>query len=114
MKHLNKWFLSLILFFTCIFNINAQQSLSIEDALKIALKNNYEIQIASNNLKVNQTNNTIGNAGMLPKVTASVVDNNNIQNLSQTRSDGTVNSVNNGKSNSLTYGVGLDWTIFDG
>lgn len=114
MKHLNKWFLSLILFFTCIFNINAQQSLSIEDALKIALENNYEIQIASNNLKVNQTNNTIGNAGMLPKVTASVVDNNNIQNLSQTRSDGTVNSVNNGKSNSLTYGVGLDWTIFDG
>jgi len=114
MKHLNKWFLSLILFFTCIFNINAQQSLSIEDALKIALENNYEIQIASNNLKVNQTNNTIGNAGMLPKVTASVIDNNNIQNLSQTRSDGTVNSVNNGKSNSLTYGVGLDWTIFDG
>jgi len=114
MKYLNKWFLSLILFFICIFNSNAQQSLSIEDALKIALENNYEIQIASNNLKVNQTNNTIGNAGMLPKVTASVVDNNNIQNLSQTRSDGTVNSVNNGKSNSLTYGVGLDWTIFDG
>jgi outer membrane protein TolC len=114
MKHLNKWVLSLILLFTCIFNINAQQSLSIEDALKIALENNYEIQIASNNLKVNQTNNTIGNAGMLPKVTASVIDNNNIQNLSQTRSDGTVNSVNNGKSNSLTYGVGLDWTIFDG
>jgi len=114
MKHSNKWFLSLILLFIYIFNVNAQQSLSIEDALKIALENNYEIQIASNNLKVNQTNNTIGNAGMLPKVTASVVDNNNIQNLSQTRSDGTVNSVNNGKSNSLTYGVGLDWTIFDG
>ncbi len=114
MKHLNKWFLSLSLLFICIFNANAQQSLSIEDALKIALENNYEIQIASNNLKVDQTNNTIGNAGMLPKLTASVVDNNNIQNLSQTRSDGTVNSLNNGKSNSLTYGVGLDWTIFDG
>lgn len=98
----------------CIAKTNAQEVLTIEDALKIALENNYEIQIASNNLKVNQTNNTIGNAGMLPKLTATIVDNNNIQNLSQTRSDGTVNSVNNGKSNSLTYGVGLDWTIFDG
>ncbi|MEO8253422.1 MAG: TolC family protein [Flavobacterium sp.] len=94
--------------------LQAQQTLSIEEALKIALENNYEIKIASNDLKVDQTNNTIGNAGMLPKVTASVVDNNNIQNISQTRSDGTVNSLNNGKSNSLNYGVGLDWTIFDG
>ncbi|HTG65209.1 MAG TPA: TolC family protein [Flavobacterium sp.] len=105
---------SLILFLICIAKTNAQEVLTIEDALKIALENNYEIQIASNNLKVNQTNNTIGNAGMLPKLTATIVDNNNIQNLSQTRSDGTINSVNNGKSNSLTYGVGLDWTIFDG
>lgn len=114
MKHSNNWFLSLMLLFVCIFNSNAQHTLSIEDALKMALENNYEIQIASNNLKVEQTNNTIGNAGMLPKLTASVVDNNNIQNLSQTRSDGTVKSLNNGKSNSLNYGVTLDWTIFDG
>lgn len=105
---------SLILFLICIVKTNAQEILTIEDALKIALENNYEIKIASNDLKVDQANNTIGNAGMLPKLTATVVDNNNIQNLSQTRSDGTVNSVNNGKSNSLNYGIGLDWTIFNG
>lgn len=105
-------FLILVLLLTA--SLQAQQTLSIEEALKIALENNYEIKIASNDLKVDQTNNTIGNAGMLPTVTASVVDNNNIQNISQTRSDGTVNSLNNGKSNSLNYGVGLDWTIFDG
>ena len=105
---------SLFLFLFCITKINAQEVLTIEDALKIALENNYEIKIASNDLKVDQTNNTIGNAGMLPKLTATLVDNNNIQNLSQTRSDGTINSLNNGKSNSLNYGVGLDWTIFDG
>lgn len=105
---------SLILFLICIAKTNAQEILTIENALKIALENNYEIKIAANDLKVDQANNTIGNAGMLPKLTATVVDNNNIQNLSQTRSDGTVNSLNNGKSNSLNYGVGLDWTIFNG
>ena len=113
MKLKNRYQL-LILVLLSATSLQAQQTLSIEEALKIALENNYEIKIASNNLKMDQTNNTIGNAGMLPTVTASVVDNNNVQNLSQTRSDGTVNSVDNGKSNSLTYGVGLNWTIFDG
>ncbi len=37
-----------------------------------------------------------------------------IQNISQTRSDGTVTKLDNAKNNSLNYGVGLDWTIFDG
>lgn len=113
-KYSNQWFLLSLLLFICTMNTNAQQILSIEEALKIALENNYEIKIAANDLKMDQTNNSIGNAGMLPKFTASIVDNNNLQNISQTRSDGTVNSLNNGKSNSLNYGVGLDWTVFDG
>lgn len=105
---------SLILFLICIVKTNAQGVLTIEDALKTALENNYDIKIAANNLKVNQTNNSIGNAGMLPTLTANVVDNNNIQNLSQIRLDGTENSLNNAKNNSLNYGVSLGWTIFDG
>lgn len=105
---------SLILFLICIVKTNAQGVLTIEDALKTALENNYDIKIAANNLKVNQTNNTIGNAGMLPTLTANIVDNNNIQNLSQIRLDGTENSLNNAKNNSLNYGVSLGWTIFDG
>ncbi|GGA74720.1 membrane protein [Flavobacterium palustre] len=105
---------SLFVLLFCIANANAQQILTIEEALKTALENNYEIKIAANNLEVNKTNNAIGNAGMLPTLTANLVDNNNIQNLSQTRLDGTENSLNNAKNNSLNYGVSLGWTIFDG
>ena len=100
--------------FFCFFKGNAQDVLTLEDALKIALENNYDIKIAKNDSKISQTNLAIGNAGMLPKVTASVVDNNGIQNLSQTRADGTTNSLDNAKNSSLTYGANLDWTIFDG
>jgi len=107
-------FRSLLLFFFCILKMNAQEILTIEDAVKIALENNYEIKIASNNLNIDKTNATTGNAGMLPKVTASLVDNNGIQNLSQTRADGTVNTLDNAKSSNLNYGVGLDWNIFNG
>jgi outer membrane protein TolC len=51
---------------------------------------------------------------MLPKITASITDNNAIQNLSQTRADGTVLTRDNANNSSLNYGVGLDWTVFDG
>jgi len=104
----------LILFLFCIAKSNAQEILTIEDAMKIALENNFEIKIAKNNSKISETNTTIGNAGMLPTATASVVDNNSIQNSSQTRQDGTTTSLNNAKNNSLNYGVSLGWTIFDG
>ena len=105
---------SLILFLFCIAKSNAQEILTIEEAMKIALENNFEIKIAKNNSKINETNVTIGNAGMLPTASASVTDNNSIQNSSQTRQDGTTTSLDNAKNNSLNYGVSLGWTVFDG
>jgi hypothetical protein len=59
------------------------------------------------NLRVDETNVSSGNAGMLPRATASVTDNNSVQNLNQTRIDGTENSLNNA-NNSLSYNVLLD------
>ncbi|MBC5864553.1 TolC family protein [Flavobacterium turcicum] len=100
--------------FLCCSNGFAQEVLSLENAVKTALENNYDIKIGRNNLDVQKINNAIGNAGMLPTLTANVLDNNSIQNSSQIRQDGTQNELDNAKNNNLTYGVGLDWTIFDG
>jgi outer membrane protein TolC len=105
---------SILFFFFCILKTNAQEVVNLEDAVKIALENNYEIKIASNVLKIDKTNVTSGNAGMLPKVAATITDNNALQNLSQTKADGTTTKLDNAKSSNLNYGVGLDWTIFDG
>ncbi|OOG77709.1 TolC family protein [Flavobacterium sp. A45] len=105
---------SLLLFFFCFAIGNAQELLTLENAVKIALENNYEIKIADNNLKIDKTNVAIGNAGMLPSISAVATDNNSIQNTSQTRLDGNTVELENAKNNSLSYGVALDWTIFDG
>lgn len=105
---------SLVLLLFCAAQSSAQEVLTIEDAMKIALENNFEIKIAKNNSKINETNVTVGNAGMLPTATASVTDNNSVTNSSQTRQDGTSTSLNNAKNNSLSYGVSLGWTVFDG
>jgi outer membrane protein len=114
MMNTKLFFRSLLLFFFCFAIGNAQQILTLENAIKIALDNNYEIKIADNNLKIDQTNVAIGNAGMLPSINAVASDNKSIQNTSQTRADGTKVNLKNAENNSLSYGVALDWTIFDG
>jgi outer membrane protein TolC len=102
------------LFFFGFSNAKAQELITIESAVKIALENNYEIKIASNNSIINTTNVAIGNAGMLPTIAATATANNRVQNSSQTLQSGIVNSLDNAKNNSLNYGVNLDWTVFDG
>ena len=110
MKHLFK----IIFVLAFGFSSQAQEMLKLEDAVKIALENNYDIKIAKNNLKIDETNSTAGNAGMLPTISANVVNNNSILNTSQTHTTGEVRTLDNAKNFNLTYGVGLDWTIFDG
>ncbi len=92
----------------------AQEVLTVEQAIQIALENNYSIRIAKNDLRIDKTNTTIGNAGFLPVVAATITDNNSVQNSSQTRSGGEVITLDDAKNANLNYGVALDWTVFDG
>lgn len=96
------------------FSAQAQELLSLEDAVKIALENNYDIKIADNNSKIDATNNNLANAGMLPSLNANFTNNNSQLNTTQTQADGSQRKLDNAKNMNLTYGVGLDWTIFDG
>ncbi|MBK0377979.1 TolC family protein [Mucilaginibacter segetis] len=88
--------------------------LSLKDAVAIALKNNYNIKLSQNNSAIASNNVTPGNAGFLPVVTGNVTSNNSIQTTKQTRSDGSVNNINNARNSNLNYGVNLNWTVFDG
>ncbi len=96
------------------FQTQAQELLTLEEAVEIALENNYDIRLAKNELKVDSLGVSPGYAGMLPRVFAQATTNNSIQNISQTRSDGNVIELDNAKNNNINYGIGLDWTIFDG
>jgi outer membrane protein len=104
----------ILFFFVFGIQLQAQSVLKLEDAVKIALENNYDIKIAANNLKIDEANSSAGNAGMLPSVSATIVNTNSLQNITQTQGDGTQKSLNGAKNLALNYGVGLDWTVFDG
>ena len=88
--------------------------MTLEEAISVALESNYNIRLVATDVDVAENNVSIGNAGMLPTVSADVSAAAGIQNTTQTLLDGETRSVRNGKSRSSAYGVSLDWTIFDG
>lgn len=61
------------------------------------------------------TNNVhIGNAGMLPRISADVSTAAGIQNTTQTLLSGETRSLRGAENRSLAYGAQLNWTLFDG
>jgi outer membrane protein len=105
--------LSLLLFlFTASY---AQDILSAEDAVRLALKYNYDILVALNYSRIDSLNNTPGNAGMLPNISITGSESNSPgNNVAQKLSNGTRSTSRNVESNSLSTDVVLNWTLFDG
>ncbi|HSP40865.1 MAG TPA: TolC family protein, partial [Gillisia sp.] len=73
-------FLRLLSFFLISLPFQAQELLTVEEAVKIALENNYQIRVAQNELEIDKAGVSIGNAGMLPTVGVAATNNNSIQN----------------------------------
>ncbi|MFN8287556.1 MAG: TolC family protein [Chitinophagales bacterium] len=92
----------------------AQGVLTPEQAVELALKNNYDILLAKNEAEIAARNNTVGNAGMLPRVDAYVTDNYVLNNLNQKLTTGTEIKKNNASGNTVGASVALNWTLFDG
>jgi len=92
----------------------AQEALSLEEAVTIALANNYDIRLVTKDLSIAENNVSVGNAGMLPSVDADISEAAAIQNIEQTRVGNVTEHRNGAQNRSLAYGVNLDWTLFDG
>lgn len=106
--------LFIVLLSLCSFSAFAQEQLSLQDAISIALQNNYDIKISKNNIDIAKNNATIGNAGMLPNLAASYTNGGSIQNTRQTPVTGEDRVIKGAKSTNNSLGADLNWTIFDG
>jgi len=104
----------LFIFLSLSFIAPAQSYLSIDSAIAITLKNNYNIRISQNTYKQDENNYSPGVAGMLPQVSigGSIVEADN--NIHQEYSSGTTITKNGVRSTSITPAIGLTWTLFDG
>jgi len=115
MKFKINLFLSTLFFYLVTsFSGNCQEVLTSENAVKIALENNFDIKMASNEAEIDALNVSYANAGITPSLNAIFTDNNSILNTEQTQADGTVRQLNNAINRNIAYGVALNWTVFNG
>ncbi|WP_160328119.1 TolC family protein [Solirubrum puertoriconensis] len=90
-------------------------ALSLQEAIRIGLENNYGIRIAQRDEQIARNNVTRGNAGQLPIVNGNFTRNYTINNVRQEASNRPEPSVAQGaRSNQLNGNVALTWTVFDG
>lgn len=95
-------------------NIQAQEKLSLEQAVQLALENNYDIKLNKNDVEQAKNNVSRANAGMLPIVTGNFSTNNTVSNTKQTLSSGQTQERSGAKNSNLAYGPVLNWQVFDG
>lgn len=96
------------------FATQAQETLKLQDAIILALKNNYSISLAKNTVAIADVNNSVGNAGMLPKLDVTGARTISINNSHAEYFDGRVRDVPKAQTNNQSAGIQLSWTIFDG
>ncbi len=92
----------------------AQQPLYLKDAINIALKNSLDIQLSKNNVEANTIYNNYGIAGGLPLITGTANDIEQLTNINQKLSNGTVIKRYGATANNLTSGVTASILLYNG
>jgi outer membrane protein TolC len=107
--------LLVVVFLVQGLNTNAQQKLSIKDAIQIALKNSYDIKLVENTVAIAKNNNDYGVAGALPTVSATGNENKTSSTLQQQYADPTRNTTKSGvDGTTVSAGVSASLILFNG
>ncbi|MEP4596949.1 MAG: TolC family protein, partial [Cyclobacteriaceae bacterium] len=106
------WILALIS--VICFSASAQQLLTLEEAIKIALEENYSIKVAKNEVTIAENSTHPGKAGLLPTLDL----NGNYQygknNTTQQFVGQEPNEINGAVTTSYGTSLDLGYTLFDG
>lgn len=94
--------------------LQAQELLTPEDAVALAISKNFDIVLAKSEADIARIYNNKATAGMLPKINVTTGDVFNLNNINQKFTTGQEVQKNWVPVNSFTAGVNMNWTIFDG
>ena len=88
---------------------------SLQDCLMEGLENNYSIKIQKNKQTISDNNASLGNAGFLPKLSASAMYSGSAQdNETQLRDTREIVEDNGIFNQTIDAGLNLNWSIFEG
>lgn len=91
----------------------SQSKLSLSEAINIALKQNFDIQLAKNRVEIAKTSNSFGVAGGLPTINGTASDQEQIQNIVQETGAGT-RTANGALGNTLAMNITGSLVLFNG
>lgn len=91
-----------------------EKILSKEEAVQLALDNNYGIKISNNNLEIAENNKSILNSQFLPTLSANAGATYNIDDTEAQFANGDITSLNGAESNRYNASLNLNYTLFDG
>ena len=91
------------------------QTYTLSQCLKKGLENNYSLRITRNEEQVAHNNATLSNAGYMPTVDLAAGYNGSLDsNISKMRETGETEGTSNSFGNTVSAGIDINWTIFDG
>lgn len=104
---------------TCVFLffgilVNAQQLLTSEEAIKLALDHNFGIKIANNAVEVAENNKDLLNSGYLPTLTGRAGANLDVQNTEGQLANGEIRIADGAETRRYNASINLNYTLFDG
>ncbi len=107
-----------ILFFLCIAfeSLSAQQELTLEQAIALALNKNFDIQLINNTAEAAAANDKYAIGVFLPTINAnaSILRNTNHQRVEYNGERSILNSEGTGEAVATFATVQLNWVLFDG
>jgi len=111
---MKRWYWILSAFLLLSLPGAGQAVMTLEEALALALKQNYDIRVARSSADIDAANNTAGNAGMLPSIGVSASDQFSYDQVSSTLASGATSTASGARVNNLSSDLGLSWTLFNG
>lgn len=93
---------------------HGQEILKKDEAVKIAMENNFDIKISNSNLNIAKNNASLQNSKYLPSVSGSAGGTYTSTDGTITQKSGLEQDFSNNETSGLNASIGLNYTIFDG
>ncbi|WP_166963269.1 TolC family protein [Yeosuana marina] len=97
-----------------VSKVFSQQMLTPNEAVALALENNYGIKLADNQKELAKNNASVLNSGFLPTVSGNAGATYNIDDTEAEFSNGNITVLNGAESSRYNASVNLNYTLFDG
>ena len=101
----------IILFLINPFILFSQEILSLENAIRIGLKQNFDIQLSEKKLEISKVKNNLANAGALPTINISAKNERSVSDQSNNPTSFIQETL---KAESMSATANMNWTLFNG